>query len=67
MIRVHVDLNLCQGFANCVMVAPDFFDIDENNKALALGETFPDSDLADLRESAESCPAGAIRLEQVTR
>ncbi|MER7282424.1 ferredoxin [Dactylosporangium sp. NPDC000244] len=65
MIRVHVDLGLCQGFANCVMVAPEHIDLDENNKAVAVNDLFPDSDLSDLTEAAESCPAFAIRLERV--
>ncbi|WP_431975131.1 ferredoxin [Micromonospora haikouensis] len=66
MIRVHVDLDLCQGFANCVMVAPELVDLDANGKAVALQESFPDTDEGELREAAESCPAVAIRLERTT-
>lgn len=59
-----LDLNTCQGYANCVMVAPEVFDIDEETGvAVLLQETPDDSQLAAVEEAVRQCPTESIRIE----
>ncbi len=63
--NIKLDLELCQGYANCLIEAPSLFDIDEEtDKAILLNSEPPD----DLRQQAEAaqrgCPAKAIWVEE---
>lgn len=62
-MRVVVDLNTCQGYANCVVEAPDLFDVDDDTgKAVVLVDTFA-ADLADDAQRAmDNCPVSAITI-----
>ncbi len=63
-MRVTVDSDLCEGYATCVGIAPDLFELDEWGYAQlkAAGELAPDQEgLA--RDSALECPMNAIGLE----
>lgn len=59
-----LDIAACQGSANCVALAPEVFDYDEDaNKAVLLVPE-PSPDLEEAGRAAEAgCPALAIRLE----
>ena len=60
-MRVEVDLETCQGYANCVAEAPDVFDLDENtNKAVVLVETVPEDLEQDALRAVDNCPVGAL-------
>jgi ferredoxin len=62
--RVVLDLNTCQGYANCVMVAPEVFDInEETGLAVLLQETPDDSQLAAVEEAVRQCPTESISVE----
>ncbi len=59
-VRVHVDHDLCVGFAECVAVAPEVFALNDDGLAVVVD---PDAvDLDTLREAAEACPVSAILL-----
>jgi ferredoxin len=62
-MKVVVDLNTCQGYANCVAEAPDLFDVDdETGKAIVLMEEFG-ADLADdAQRAVDDCPVSAITI-----
>ena len=60
-MKIEVDLVKCQGYANCVVEAPDLFDIDETGKAVILVEEVPESAYDDARRAAADCPVAAIR------
>lgn len=65
MLRVEVNLGTCQGYANCVIEAPDLFDLDESQgKAVALQELVPGDLAASAREAERSCPVHAITLHE---
>jgi len=52
------------GYANCVIEAPDLFDIDEDtDKAVVLVETPEGDQVTAAREAVRVCPAVALRLE----
>lgn len=55
---VEVIRDKCIGAASCVAVAPATFKMDEENKAIVLGQKL-DSD-ENLLLSAQSCPTAAI-------
>ncbi|MCL5959555.1 MAG: ferredoxin [Chloroflexi bacterium] len=56
-----VDRELCIGASNCVAIAPSVFQLDDNGKATVLDPSSVEEDT--LWEAAESCPTGAIILE----
>lgn len=62
--RVVLDLNTCQGYANCVMVAPEVFDInEETGQAVLLQEHPDDSQRAAAEEAVRQCPTESISVE----
>lgn len=62
--RVLLDLDRCQGYANCVMVAPDIFDLDDATGTAILKQESPDDSLRGAAEEAvRQCPAEALAVE----
>jgi ferredoxin len=65
--KVTVDQDKCCGSGQCVLLLPAVFDQREEDGIVVLREPEPDPALlADLREAAAVCPAGAITLEEET-
>ncbi len=60
-MKVRINRDLCTGLGNCVALAPTVFELDEEDKAVVLDPSSVDDDA--LLEAAESCPYGAIILE----
>ncbi|MGW2635064.1 ferredoxin [Streptomyces chattanoogensis] len=61
-MRLVVDLNRCQGFAQCVFLAPDVFAL-HGGEALLFTSRF-DEALRDQVEQAEAaCPVQAILVD----
>ncbi|WGP05940.1 ferredoxin [Bacillus subtilis] len=63
MPTVKSDLSLCQGYANCVMAADDYFDIDDDGLVVLLKTDVPESERARVEEAARTCPVSALRVE----
>ena len=61
-MKINADLDKCEGFANCVMSAPDHFDLNDESLVVVLQQDVDDADRADVEEAVRSCPAGAIWL-----
>jgi ferredoxin len=62
-MRASVDEANCSGCAVCVDVAPEVFEMDENDIAKVIVDPVP-ADLEDAaREGADGCPSGAILIE----
>jgi len=62
MTRVHVDMNLCQSHGECVYVAPDIFELGDDD-VLRWREDITDEERELAQEAADACPMLAIRLE----
>lgn len=62
MATVTADLAACQGYANCVIGADDYFDINDDGVVEVLSFDVPDSDRARVENAAHSCPVSALRL-----
>jgi ferredoxin len=61
--RVESDINVCQGFANCVMNAPDLFDLDDDDTVVLLRTEIGDAEFAHADQAVRSCPVTALKLE----
>lgn len=58
--KIVVDRELCIGAAPCVTVAPNVFQLDDENKAVVVDASGADDDTILL--AAQSCPVQAISL-----
>jgi ferredoxin len=63
MATLKADLGLCQGYANCVAAADDYFDIDDNGVVIVLKAEVPESEIARVEDAARSCPVSALSVE----
>lgn len=63
MIKISIDLGLCQGYGNCVSADPEIFDLNDSGFAFLHVEEVPDDRLSALRDAAAVCPVEAIRVE----
>lgn len=62
-MKVHVELDKCEGYANCLMEAGRVFDIgDATGQAIVLLPDVPAELADDVRRAEASCPARAIVL-----
>lgn len=62
MAKVEADLSLCQGYANCVVAAGDYFDISDEGKVILLRAEVPESERARVEEAARTCPVSALAV-----
>jgi ferredoxin len=62
VVRVEIDAGKCQGHGRCVLIAPDYFDVDETGVGKVLVAEVAEPDGADLREARHCCPENAIEL-----
>jgi ferredoxin len=60
---VKADLEACQGYANCVVGAEDYFDIDDDGVVVLLRAEVSESDRSRVEEAARSCPVSALLVE----
>ncbi|WP_067437558.1 ferredoxin [Nocardioides jensenii] len=64
-MKVTVIEDKCCGFATCISVAPEVFDIDSDQIAVSLIDgDLPERLHACAREAAEACPTDAIVIEE---
>lgn len=63
MAVLKANLTACQGYANCVVGADDFYDIDDDGIVVLLKTTVEDADRARVETAARSCPVNALWLE----
>ena len=65
-MRIVVDLNRCQGYAQCCFLAPDVFRL-HGEEALAYHPN-PDDELRlDVLRAAAACPVQAIAVDELER
>jgi len=59
--KIKIDRDTCIGAATCLIVAPDAFELDDENVAVVKAEAL-DVDDDKLMMAAQSCPTAAIFL-----
>ncbi len=62
-MRVVVDFDLCESNAVCMGIAPQVFEVREDNFLYILDENPPESMRPTLEEAVAGCPRAAITLE----
>jgi len=60
-LTVEIDRTLCIGSGSCVALAPEVFEIDEQN-LVSFPENPPDIDPDRLKEACAICPVDALRV-----
>ncbi|HKS99358.1 MAG TPA: ferredoxin [Rugosimonospora sp.] len=62
MTTVRTDRGACQGYGNCVIAAPETFDLDGGGRVTLRAERVGADQLAAVRRAAYDCPTDAITL-----
>lgn len=63
MAVLKADFDACQGYANCVVAAPDVYDIDDDGTVVLLKATIGDEERAGVEDAVASCPVSALSIE----
>lgn len=63
-MRITVDMSLCRGYAICVGLAPEHFEIDDAGDLVVTRSEVPPENEDAVRESAMICPMQAILLTE---
>jgi ferredoxin len=61
-MKVQVDTNLCQSHGECVLAAPDVFELGDDD-VLVWQQDVPDERRPAVQTAVDACPMMAIRIE----
>jgi len=62
-MKIKVDFDLCESNALCEAIAPEVFELDDDDYLqLKTEETTPEN-VADVKRAVAACPRAAISLE----
>ena len=62
-MRVVVDYDLCESNAICMGIAPEVFEVRDDDNLYLLQEEPPEDMRANVEEAVRRCPKQAITLE----
>jgi len=63
-MKVFVDVDVCQAHGDCVVAAPEVFDLGEEDDVVTVLNPEPSEELrAQVERAAMDCPVTAIRIE----
>lgn len=62
-MRVVVDFDLCESNAICMGIAPEVFEVRDDDFLYVLDETPPEELRPKVEQAVRSCPKQAIRIE----
>lgn len=62
-MKVKVDFDLCESNALCEALAPEVFELDDDDFLVIKKEEVGPEDLAAVQKAAVACPRAAIKLE----
>jgi ferredoxin len=62
-MKVVVDFDLCESNAICMGLAPEVFEVRDDDFLYILDENPPESMRAQVEDAVRSCPRAAIKLE----
>jgi len=62
MKKIKVDFDLCESNAMCESLAPDHFQVDDDDFLQILDENVTEEQLAIVEQAVASCPKSAISL-----
>ncbi|QIK76712.1 ferredoxin [Nocardioides piscis] len=61
-MKVKVDFDLCESNAMCEALAPEVFELDDDDFLVVKKEEVGEADLEAVRRAVASCPRAAISL-----
>ena len=63
-MKVIVEFDRCELHGDCVLAAPDVFDIGDDDDVVSVLDEHPSEELRPkVEEAIRNCPVAAIRLE----
>ncbi|GAA5155144.1 ferredoxin [Pseudonocardia eucalypti] len=62
-MKVVVDFDQCESNALCMGVAPDVFEVRDDDFLYILDENPDESKRAEVEQAVQMCPKAAIRIE----
>jgi ferredoxin len=62
-MKIRTDVEACVGAGQCVLLAPDVFDVSDDGKVVVLVEQPTGDRIVDVRNAVVACPAFAIEVE----
>ncbi|WP_019931537.1 ferredoxin [Nocardia sp. BMG111209] len=62
-MKLIVDFDQCEANGICVGIAPDIFELDDQDYLNVNVSDVPDDRLDAVREAVAQCPKAALRLE----
>ncbi|MEV0034253.1 ferredoxin [Nocardia sp. NPDC050793] len=61
-MKVSVDRDLCEANGICVGIAPDVFELDDEDQLHILTGEVPEDRLGDVEDAVAQCPKAALKL-----
>lgn len=61
MIKVNVDMDLCQNYGQCVFEAPSIFHLNDDDKLEYIADA-EDDQRDNVENAVDVCPMQAIRI-----
>jgi ferredoxin len=62
-VRIAVDFDKCKSNAVCMGIAPEIFEVRDDNFLYVLQEEPPESERALVEQAVRDCPTQAISIE----
>ncbi|MBZ5733420.1 ferredoxin [Nocardioides sp. TRM66260-LWL] len=62
-MRITVDFDLCESNALCEALAPEVFELDDDDYLVVKAEHTTPETQASVEQAVAACPRAAIRLE----
>jgi ferredoxin len=62
VISIKVNRATCNGYGNCLLAAPDIFDLGDDGLVVLKRDTVDDDQLALVRRAVYDCPTDSIEL-----
>jgi ferredoxin len=64
-MRVTLDESLCQAYGNCLLAAPEIFDLDAVSPVVTILQPRPAESLREeVEEAVRTCPVEALLLHE---
>ena len=63
-MRIKVDFDLCESNALCEAIAPDVFELDDDDYLQLKTEQTTEENVDAVRRAVAACPRAAISLEE---
>ena len=62
-MKVKVDYDLCESNALCEAIAPETFEVDDDDKLQLLDDRVTDDNRARIEQAVVSCPRSALSID----